>query len=84
MRGVNLGGWLVLEPWITPSIFQAYPLSRGIVDEYTLCEKLGTQEAHDTVLKPHWDSWVQYADIQKIKNSGFNLIRSKRPIDNEP
>lgn len=23
VRGVNLGGWLVLEPWITPSIFEA-------------------------------------------------------------
>lgn len=22
VRGVNLGGWLVLEPWITPSIFE--------------------------------------------------------------
>ena len=25
IRGVNLGGWLVLEPWITPSIFEALP-----------------------------------------------------------
>ena len=25
VRGVNLGGWLVLEPWITPSIFEATP-----------------------------------------------------------
>lgn len=23
IRGVNLGGWLVLEPYITPSIFEA-------------------------------------------------------------
>jgi glucan 1,3-beta-glucosidase len=23
IRGVNLGGWFVLEPWITPSIFEA-------------------------------------------------------------
>ena len=23
IRGVNLGGWLLLEPWITPSIFEA-------------------------------------------------------------
>lgn len=23
VRGVNIGGWLVLEPWITPSIFEA-------------------------------------------------------------
>jgi hypothetical protein len=22
MRGVNLGGWLVLEKWLTPSLFQ--------------------------------------------------------------
>lgn len=21
VRGVNLGGWMVLEPWITPSMF---------------------------------------------------------------
>ena len=25
IRGVNLGGWFVLEPWITPSIFEATP-----------------------------------------------------------
>lgn len=25
IRGVNLGGWFVLEPWITPSIFEACP-----------------------------------------------------------
>jgi hypothetical protein len=23
IRGVNLGGWLVMEPWITPKIFEA-------------------------------------------------------------
>ena len=22
IRGVNLGGWLVLEPWITPNLFE--------------------------------------------------------------
>lgn len=30
VRGVNLGGWLVLEPWITPSIFEATP--ENVVD----------------------------------------------------
>ncbi|KAK6007158.1 hypothetical protein QM012_006166 [Aureobasidium pullulans] len=74
MRGVNIGGWLVLEPWITPSIFQAYPMSEGIIDEYTLGEKLG-QDAAYNVLKPHWDSWVQLSDFQKIANSGFNVVR---------
>jgi len=31
VRGVNTGGWFVLEPWITPSIFEG----NGAVDEYT-------------------------------------------------
>ncbi|KAK3710448.1 glucan exo-1,3-beta-glucosidase [Vermiconidia calcicola] len=75
IRGVNLGGWLVLEPWITPSIFQQYPRERGIVDEWTLTKVLGNQTAHDEVLRPHWDSWIQLEDIQKIADSGFNLIR---------
>ena len=30
---VNLGGWFVLEPFITPTLFQKYP---GAVDEWTL------------------------------------------------
>ncbi|WPH00594.1 putative Exo-beta-1,3-glucanase [Acrodontium crateriforme] len=75
IRGVNIGGWLVLEPYITPSIFQAQKSSAGIVDEYTLCQSLGAQACHDQYLKPHWDTWVTLADFQRIKNSGFNVVR---------
>jgi aryl-phospho-beta-D-glucosidase BglC (GH1 family) len=53
---VNLGGWGVLEPWITPSIFENLNQSLGIVDEYTLCEKLGTAEASG-ILFGHWASF---------------------------
>ena len=75
MRGLNIGGWLVLEPWITPSIFQNLDQSLGIVDEYTLGEKLGTTAAYNNVLKPHWDTWCTFADFQKIANAGFNTVR---------
>ena len=60
--------------WITPSIFQAYPITEGILDEYTLGEKLGYDAAY-SVLKPHWDSWVQISDFQKIRDAGFNMVR---------
>jgi glucan 1,3-beta-glucosidase len=56
VSGVNLGGWLVNELWITPSIFENVDQSRGIVDEYTLTQKLGTDAAL-AILRPHWDSW---------------------------
>ncbi|POW02333.1 hypothetical protein PSTT_11890, partial [Puccinia striiformis] len=41
MLGVNLGGWLVLEPFITPSLFKPYANSaHPVLDEWTLCETL--------------------------------------------
>ena len=41
IRGVNLGGWLLLEPWITPSIFDEVNVGENkgkIVDEYTFAQ----------------------------------------------
>jgi len=74
VRGLNIGGWLVLEPWITPSIFQNQDQSLGIVDEKTLTEKLGSEKA-SKILKAHWDSWATLADFQKIAKAGFNTVR---------
>ncbi|KAL1634449.1 glucan exo-1,3-beta-glucosidase [Diplodia intermedia] len=74
VRGVNIGGWLVLEPWITPSIFEQFDASQGIVDEFTLSEKLGAAKAGE-ILKPHWDSWVGYEDFQRIADAGMNVVR---------
>ena len=49
VRGVNLGGWMVLEPWITPSLFYQF-LGKGegeiAMDSYTFCEVLGAKEAN--------------------------------------
>lgn len=71
---MNIGGWLVLEPWITPSIFNNLDPALGIVDEYTLTQKLGSQRALQ-ILRPHWDSWCTFADFQKIASAGFNSVR---------
>jgi len=57
VRGVNLGGWFVLEPWITPSIFEPWATSQTAVDEYTLCAALG-QDAALSTLQAHWNSWI--------------------------
>ncbi|CAN9082488.1 glycoside hydrolase [Alternaria alternata] len=75
VRGVNIGGWLVLEPFITPSIFEQHSSADWPVhDEWTLCEKLGQSSCAD-VLKPHWDNFVSWDDFRKIKDAGFNIVR---------
>ncbi|KXT16633.1 hypothetical protein AC579_6661 [Pseudocercospora musae] len=76
VRGVNIGGWLVLEPWITPSIFEAVdPDRETIIDEYTLCQKLGAKRARDTILQHHWETWVGWRDFKRIADAGFNMVR---------
>jgi glucan 1,3-beta-glucosidase len=72
VRGVSLGGWLVLESFITPSLYNA--AGAGVVDEWTYCEKLGKTEAKKRLTK-HWDSFVTLADFQRLSRSGFNVVR---------
>ncbi|KAG6900511.1 hypothetical protein C0993_009464 [Termitomyces sp. T159_Od127] len=68
VRGVNLGGWLVLEPWITPSIFDNTGDSR-IIDEYTFGQYQDHAKALST-LQAHWDSWITESDFQAIAAAG--------------
>jgi len=72
VRGVNLGGWLVLEKWMTPAVFEGLP--DWVNDEYQFTEYLGYQEAENR-LRAHWDSWVTEQDIINLKNAGLNHIR---------
>ncbi|KXN88852.1 Glucan 1,3-beta-glucosidase [Leucoagaricus sp. SymC.cos] len=73
VRGVNLGGWLVLEPWITPSIFDNTGDNR-VVDEWTFGQYVGEDEAK-RVLKNHWDTWITEQDFEDIANAGLNHVR---------
>ncbi|KIJ22034.1 glucan 1,3-beta-glucosidase [Paxillus involutus ATCC 200175] len=73
VRGVNLGGWLVLEPWITPSIFDNTGNS-AIVDEWTF----GQYQDYNTalsVLQNHWNTWITASDFAAIAAAGLNHVR---------
>lgn len=78
IRGVNLGGWMVLEPWITPSLFYQFlggDETNTAFDTYTFCEVLGPEEGNKQ-LRRHWDSWVTEEIIQQLADSGaVNSLR---------
>lgn len=69
IRGVNVGGWLVLERWLTPSIFEG----TDAWDEHSLCEVLDEQK--QAVLTEHYDSWITKADFEWISKHGLNTVR---------
>ena len=78
VRGVNLGGWMVLEPWITPSLFYQF-LGRTNeseigIDTYTFCKVLGPKEANRQ-LRRHWETWVTEDIIEQLARSGINSLR---------
>lgn len=68
VRGVNLGGWLVLEPWITPSIFDDTG-NDAIVDEWTFCQMQSRSTAAG-VLQNHWNTFYTESDFADIAAAG--------------
>jgi len=72
IRGVNLGGFMVLEPWITPSMFYQFlggDQNNSAFDMYTFCQTLGPQEANQQ-LRRHWETWVTEEIIQELADTG--------------
>ena len=77
LRGVNLGGWLVLEPWITPSLFYQFlgkDEGETAMDIHGFCEVLGPVEANRQ-LRAHWAKWLTQAHIEALAATGVNSLR---------
>ncbi|TKA47647.1 hypothetical protein B0A54_02021 [Friedmanniomyces endolithicus] len=70
IRGVNLGGWLVTEQWITPSIYD----STSAADEWHLCNELGKEKCLST-LNDHWNSFYTRSDLADMRTAGLNAVR---------
>ncbi|CAI7645017.1 unnamed protein product [Penicillium glandicola] len=73
IRGVNVGGWLSIEPFIAPSLFSKWPSSSGIIDEYTLTTKLGTSAA--ATIEKHYAEFITESDFKEIKEAGLDHVR---------
>lgn len=69
-RGVNLGGWLALEKWISPDVYAGSQAN----DEYSLCTDLGKAKAADQI-KRHRDTWITAEDFKWIADHGLNAVR---------
>ena len=68
-RGVNLGGWLVLEKWLTPSLFEG----TDAPDEASFCESLGAKAA--ARLDRHRQTFITADDFVWMATHGLNAVR---------
>jgi glucan 1,3-beta-glucosidase len=69
LRGVNLGGWLLLEKWMTPSLFEGL----AAADETTWCAEMGP--AAQERLRNHWEHFISKPDFQWLAGVGINTVR---------
>ena len=83
-RGAALGGWLVLEPWITPSLFYQFlgasqkwgdQASEHVgLDTLSFCSALGPVEANKQ-LRRHWKTWITEQQIIDLRALGADTVR---------
>ena len=74
IRGVNLGGWLVLEKWICDDVFAG----TNAEDDGELADCLPAKELEKR-LKQHRDTFIQESDIETIAGFGLNMLRLPIP-----
>ena len=72
LRGVNLGGWLTIETWMTPAD------SSGLPDNYSIIQTLDNRfgvATEQSLIKTYEQSWITTADFDNIQAEGLNVIR---------
>uniref|UniRef100_M4B4N5 glucan 1,3-beta-glucosidase n=1 Tax=Hyaloperonospora arabidopsidis (strain Emoy2) TaxID=559515 RepID=M4B4N5_HYAAE len=75
-RGVNLGGWLVAEHWMTwdSCVWHGVPDDIKNQGEYATMKFLGHEEG-DRRFDEHRRTWITESDIAEIKRFGLNVVR---------
>lgn len=74
IKGVNLGGWLVLEKWMTPNLFEGTKAD----DEYYLAHDLNSEEYYSRI-KTHRSEFITEADFLYLSSVGINTVRIPIP-----
>ncbi len=72
LRGVNLGGWLVMEGWQTP--MDAGNLKDDWSVRETLTKRFG-ESVKDSLMVNYEETWITEVDLDHIAAMGFNVIR---------
>lgn len=72
LRGLNLGGWFIMEPWMCPAD------SGGLPDTYSIIRELDSRfgvMTEQALIRAYQSYWITTADLDNIANGGFNCVR---------
>ena len=69
LRGVNIGGWLLIEKWMNSDVFSGN--GANAEDQWTFDSTTGAGQA----LQNHWKTYFTEADVETLKSYGINALR---------
>ena len=72
LKGVNLGSLMIMEGWMCPLD------SGGLPDNYSVIQELDNRfgvAMEQDMIHCYQTNWITTADLQNIKNAGFNCVR---------
>ena len=72
LRGLNLGGWFVMEKWMCPLD------SGGLPDTYSVITNLDSRfgvAAEQSLIHAYQTNWITTDDLDNIASRGYNCVR---------
>jgi aryl-phospho-beta-D-glucosidase BglC (GH1 family) len=72
LKGVNLGGWFIMEKWMCPLD------SGNLPDTYSVITNLDSRFgviAEQNLIHGYQTNWITIGDLDNITNAGFNCVR---------
>ena len=72
LRGLNLGGWFIMEKWMCPLDSGSLP------DTYSAITNLDSRfgvATEQSLIHTYQTNWITTGDLNNITNAGFNCVR---------
>lgn len=73
LKGINLGGWLIMETWMSPVLDTDEKMAYS--DVIRILEKRFGNEKADELIELYENSFITEQDFERIEKLGFNCIR---------
>jgi endoglucanase len=72
LRGLNLGGWFIMEKWMCPLDSGSLPDTYSVISKLDSRFGVATEQA---LIKSYQSNWISSVDLQNIASRGYNCVR---------
>jgi endoglucanase len=72
LKGLNLGGWFIMEKWMCPLDSGSLPDTYSVITN--LDHRFGVA-IEQSLIRTYQTNWITTADLNNITNAGFNCVR---------